>query len=109
MTFDHKYFPEFCFDCYGNTRDGRAAIANAILSINYNRNYGIQYTHTAGAIDCVCDVLLTESCGLDPAANCIDVVFITDGLSNDPNRDVCTESRPPNMLCLHNRFGVNTE
>ena len=32
----------------------------------------------------------------------MDVVFITDGKSNDPSLDVCEEVR-----CLHNRLGVN--
>lgn len=47
--------------------------------------------------------MLSPTCGVDPVANCIDVVFLTDGESNDPSRDVCSDIR-----CLHNRFGVNT-
>ena len=103
MTFDHEYYVEFCFDCFENTCGGRADTFNSIISINYDRNDGIQYTHTAGAAQCVCDFMLSNTCGLVPTASCIDVVFITDGRSNDPNHDVCSEIR-----CLHNRFGVNT-
>ena len=103
MSFDHEYFVEFCFNCFENTCAGRQSTASAIGNINYYHGDGTRYTHTGGAAQCVCDVILTPSCGLDLAANCIDVVFITDGRSNDPNRDVCTD-----ILCLHNRFGVNT-
>ena len=64
---------------------------------------GIRYTHTAGAAQCVCDFMLSPTCGVDPTASCIDVVFLTDGKSNDPSREICSDIR-----CLHNRFGVNT-
>ena len=52
---------------------------------------------------CVTTRSVYTICGLPIAANCIDVVFLTDGRSNDPSLDVCTEIR-----CLHNRRGVNT-
>ena len=111
MTFDHEYFEEFCFDRFDNTCAGRANAADAISCINYNLNDGTRYTHTAGAIDCVCDYMLSfDNCGLPLDATCIDVIFITDGQSNDPNRDVCVESHSDDMLCLHNIFQgvVNT-
>ena len=38
-----------------------------------------------------------------PTASCISVVYITDGRSNDPVREVCKE-----VQCLHNRVGVET-
>ena len=107
MTFDHEYFEEFCFDHFDNTCGGRADAALAISCINYNLNdgTGVRYTHTAGAIDCVCDHMLSfDNCSLPLDATCIDVIFITDGLSNDPNRDVCVESRSDDMLCLHNNI-----
>ena len=47
--------------------------------------------------------MLTQTCGLPVASDCIDVVFITDGRSNDPNLNVCDE-----IACLHNRYGVTT-
>ena len=104
MTFDHEYFVEFCFNCYDNTCGGRVAAGEAMASVDYDFNRsGTRYTHTGGATRCVCDFMLTPTCGLDPAANCIDVVYITDGRSNDPNRDVCQD-----IQCLHSRFGVTT-
>ena len=81
--------------------------SEVISSINYSFNRaGTRFTHTGGAAQCVCDFMLSTACGVEPTANCIDVVFITDGKSNDrhhPNREVCED-----ILCLHNRFGVNT-
>ena len=102
LTFDHEYFAEFCFDCFDNTCSGRLDAGSAIRKIRYHRP-GARFTHTAGAAKCVCDLILSRTCGLDIRSSCIDVVFITDGRSNDPYRNVCTEVR-----CLHNRFGVNT-
>ena len=99
MTFNHNYILEFCFNCYGNTCEERNKTATKIQNIPYRGGL----TYTAGAALCACNVLLTQSCGLDSSANCIDVVFITDGRSNDPTRRICTEVR-----CLHNRAGVNT-
>ena len=99
MTFDHKFQLEFCFDCFDNTCDGRRQTKNAIKGMQYRGGW----THTAGATECACSVLLSASCGLPADAVCIDVVFITDGVSNDPTREICDE-----VECLHNRFGVNT-
>ena len=48
-----------------------------------------RWTHTAGAARCACDYMPTSTCGLDAAAGCIDVVFITDSQANDLSRDVC--------------------
>ena len=99
MTFNHEYKVEFCFNCFDNTCGGRRLMKDATSNITYRGGL----TYSAGAARCACDFLLTPSCGIDPRASCIDVVFITDGRSNDPVRDVCTE-----IKCLHNRFGVNT-
>ena len=62
-------------------------------------------TYTGGAAKCACDKLLNPECGLHPDANCIDVVFITDGKSNDPRLEVCDE-----VSCLHEQHpnGVHT-
>ena len=107
MTFDHEYFMEFCFDCFDGSCDGRRGAYEAMSSIQYRYNRtGIRYTHTAGAVDCVCDHMLHhELCNLPKNASCVDVIFITDGLSNDPDRNVCSDHE---MLCLHNISGVNT-
>ena len=107
MTFDHEYYVEFCFDEYDNTLQGRVAARNDIQSIPYIRpgqGSGTRWTHTAGAAQCACQYMLTPTCGLtDAAADCINVVFITDGQANDPTLDICNEIR-----CLHRRRGVDT-
>ena len=107
MTFDHEYYVEFCFDEYDNTDQGRAGAGIAIATTPYVRpgqDAGTRWTHTAGAAQCACEYMLTPTCGLtDPAADCINVIFITDGGANDPSLDVCREIR-----CLHNRRGVDT-
>jgi hypothetical protein len=104
MTFDHEYFAEFCFDCFDNSCGGRVDARQAFLDIDYKYDRtGTRWTHTAGAAQCACDFMLTSTCGLPPDAGCIDVVFITDGRSNDPHLDVCQEVR-----CLHRRYGTTT-
>ena len=60
-------------------------------------------THTASAAKCVCNFTLTSEGGLDLNVTSITVLFITDGHSNDPVRNVCSD-----IQCLHNRFGVIT-
>ena len=92
---------EFCFDCFENTYQGRANAQSAIKNAPYRGGL----TRTAWVARCVCEDLLQRSCGIDTSVSpaCIDVVFITDGKSNDPSLDVCEEVR-----CLHNRIGVNT-
>ena len=99
MTFDHEFNLEFCFNCHDNTCTSRATAAQAIRDIMYRGGS----THTAGATKCACNLLLSETCGLDTRANCISVVYITDGYSNDPILEICKE-----VSCLHNRFGVST-
>ena len=99
ITFSSYVNLEFCFDCFENTYQGRENAQSAIKNAPY-RGGG---TYTAGAARCVCEDLLQSSCGIDTSPACIDVVFITDGKSNDPSLDVCEEVR-----CLHNRVGVNT-
>ena len=99
MTFNHEFNLEFCFNCHDNTCTGRAGTAQAICAIEYRGGS----THTAGATKCACDFLLSETCGVDTTANCISVVYITDGKSNDPTLKICKE-----ISCLHNRFGVRT-
>lgn len=93
LTFDHTLKLEFCFNCFGSDLFGRSAARKAIRHIPY-RGGG---THTAAATLCACQKLLRPDCGLPEDANCIDVVYITDGHSNDPNRKVCNK-----VKCLHN-------
>ena len=101
MTYSHTFRLEFCFNCFGSDLHGLLAAKAAIEGIPYRG--GLSYT--GGAAKCACDELLQPKCGMHRYANCIDVVFITDGGSNDPNLEVCEEVR-----CLHNHYtgGVNT-
>ena len=100
ITFSSYVNLEFCFNCFENTYLGRQEAKSAIENTPYQGGG----THTAGAARCVCEEMLTSSCGIDSSQPlCLDVVFITDGKSNDPNLDVCEEVR-----CLHNRHDVNT-
>ncbi len=99
MTFNEDYKLEFCFNCFDNDLQGRYETADAIKNLEYRSGW----THTGGAAKCVCDRVLHPSCGVPTTADCINVVFLTDGKSNDPSREICNE-----VKCLHNRLGVNT-
>ena len=99
MTFNHEYKLEFCFNCHDNDLNGRQATAQAIKDIEYRSGW----THTGGAAKCACERVLHPSCGLPITADCVNVVFITDGQSNDPTREICDE-----VKCMHHRLGVNT-
>ena len=88
MFFNHDHFVEFCFDCFDNNCDGRRSARDKIRSIPYRSGN----THTASATHCACSDVLTPSCGFDTTytRGCLDVVYITDGQSNDPNLEVCS-------------------
>ena len=107
MTFDHEYYVEFCFDEYDTSiQQGLKDVGNAIKSTPYIRPHwgpGTRWTHTAGAAKCVCNYMLSPTCGVRPDAACMDVIFFTDGRANDPHLDICNE-----ISCLHNRRGVYT-
>ena len=110
MTFDHEYYVEFCFDKHAtNSHTGRIQAGNEIKAIPYVRpgqGSGTRWTHTAGAAQCACEYMLnpTRNClNVSDPAECVSVVFVTDGRANDPTLDVCTEIR-----CLHRRRGVDT-
>ena len=93
MTFSSLLRLEFCFNCFNNTLNGRRAARQAIINTRYRHG---PWTRTGEAVRCVCSELLDRyKCGLDPFS-CIDVVFITDGHSNNA-LDVCRE-----VQCLHN-------
>ena len=104
MTYNHDIHLEFCFNCHGNDPQGRSRLNQTIRSIQYRGGM----THTAGAARCACSQVLQPSCGLPNNAGCLDVVFITDGHSNDPNLRICNEVR-----CLHrhakNTFAIGIE
>ena len=101
VTFSSSVHLEFCFDCFQNTYEGREDVKSAIEKVPYRNGN----TYTGGTARCICEDLIDNHCGIDPSLSptCLDVVFITDGKSNDPSLDVCQEIR-----CLHNRYGVNT-
>ena len=90
---------EFCFDCFENTFDGRLKVQEAIKNAKYQGDG----TNTAGTARCICEEILHSSCGINAYTECLDVVFITDGKSNDPTLEICDE-----IYCLHSRYGVNT-
>ena len=101
MMFNNKHYLDFCFDCYDNTCDGRRAARDRITSIPYRRGA----THTAAATQCACDNILTPGCGFEPSSTneaCLDVIYITDGHSNDPDLEVCDA-----VDCLYNK--TNTD
>ena len=98
VTFSSTIKLEFCFNCFDNTEDGRLDAMAAIFKAQYLNDL----TYTGATAKCICDELLQSSCGI-PNTDCLDVVFITDGYSNDPGLKVCDE-----IKCLHNRMGVNT-
>ena len=99
ITFSSYVNLEFCFDCFENTFDGRLKVQEAIK----NAKYQGEGTNTAGTARCVCEEILHSSCGINAYTECLDVVFITDGKSNDPTLEICDE-----IYCLHSRYGVNT-
>ena len=92
MTFNDRRWLEFCFNCFNNSYIGRNNAKQAISNVVYRSGL----TYTGSAARCACEELLSyQKCGLS-RVSCIDVVFITDGLSNGP-LDVCEE-----VKCLHN-------
>jgi hypothetical protein len=104
MTFDHEYFIEFCFNKYADNLCGRAHAGNAICSIPYVHGTGTRYTHTSGAIQCICNNILSN-CGMEDGCQEVRVVFFTDGLANGPGGPtrVCDE-----MDCLRCEDGNET-
>ena len=101
MVFNHDHYLEFCFDCFDNTCVGRRAARDRITSVPYRRGG----THTASATQCACDNILTSSCGFEASSTneaCLDVIYITDGRSNDPILEVCDV-----VDCLYNK--TNTD
>lgn len=99
ITFSSYVNLEFCFDCFENTFDGRDQVATAITNIEF-RGGG---TNTGATAKCICEEILQPSCGIDVYPDCLDVVFITDGKSNDRNLEICEE-----VKCLHSRLGIDT-
>ncbi len=94
LTFNHEFHLEFCFNCY-HEQDTLGPYT-AIRNIQYRGGL----TYTAGATKCACESLLGPSCGIEYASDtCVDIIYITDGKSNDRNLNVCKE-----VKCMHNHL-----
>ena len=98
MVFNHDHFLEFCFDCFDNNCDGRRIVRDKIRTIRYRGGA----TFTGSATQCACETILTPDCGFDVCQACLDVVYITDGKSNDPHYDICDT-----VECLHNQSNAD--
>ena len=97
VVFNQYRYLEFCFECFDNDCDGRRAARDKIRRIPYRGGY----TFTASATLCACNKVLTSSCGFEPTfinRACLDVIYITDGRSNDPLLQVCDA-----VECLYNK------
>jgi hypothetical protein len=106
MTFSHNHYLEFCFDCFGNTCDERKEASRAMGNIEYHTGL----THSGSATKCACRNLLNRACGFDIRnKTCLDVIYITDGHSNDPDpnnngsQNVCNE-----VKCLYDAKNIST-
>lgn len=102
VTFSSYINLEFCFNCFNNTLDGRAEVADAIKNVKHHDD-GRVNSETANTARCVCEEILQPACGIDVYPDCLDVVFITDGKNKDSSLAICQE-----ISCLHYRLGVDT-
>ena len=93
MVFNHEHTLEFCFDCFDNNCGGRRAVRDKIRNIMYRGGA----TFTGSATRCACETILTPDCGFDVCQACLDVVYITDGRSNDFHHNICET-----VQCIHN-------
>ena len=103
MVFSHDHYLEFCFDCFDNTCVGRRAARDRITSVPYRGGL----TYTASATQCACDNILAPSCGFEASSTneaCLDVIYITDGKSNDRNLEVCDV-----VNCLYNKTNTDVK
>ena len=99
INFSSKIKLEFCFNCYEDNIWGRIAASEAINNIEYMGGL----TKTGETAKCICDKVLNKECGISTMPDCLRVIFITDGKSNDPKHKVCEE-----IKCLHKMTGVST-
>ena len=99
MSYSHNINVEFCFNCHNLSRQhpDRARVNSSVGGIRYRGGM----THTGRATRCVSDYILNPSsgCGANTSADCVDIIYITDGHSNGPLRypQSCNEAR-----CLKN-------
>ena len=101
MVFNDRQYLEFCFNCFDNNCTERRAAEMAIKNIRYRAGL----TYTASATQCACEAILTPSCGFsNNTGACLDVIYITDGQSNDPNLDICRT-----VECLHDQSNADVK
>ena len=101
MSFSGKRYLDFCFDCYPDTGQPRRNIRDAII----NTPDRTGSTHTADAIKCACQKMLTPACGVPRGltTNNIDVVMLTDGKNNGP----CQSKLLEVAKCLKDQRTIN--
>ena len=103
ITFSRDIILEFCFNCFTNTLSGRTAATNAIKGAQYQG----RATNTGSTVRCIKDDILKENCGITANPNCLDIIFITDGKSNDGHRHkVCDEMKQLNDIHGIHTFGI---
>ena len=101
LVFNHRQYLEFCFNCFDNNCTERKAAEMAIKNIRYRAGL----TYTASATQCACEAILTPSCGFsNDTGACLDVIYITDGQSNDPHLDICRT-----VECLHDQSNADVK
>ena len=110
---------EFCFNCHNLCRDcsDRAEVITAIQGIQYRGGA----TYTGITTRCVQDHILDPSwgCGVDISADCLDIIYVTDGRSTGPlkypqscEEATCLKNHPTwcgrvNMYAIAIGDGVN--
>ena len=101
MSFSTARYLDFCFDCYPDEGQPRNTIRDAIMNTPYRNGL----THTADAIKCACEHMLSPTCGPPRGlqTNNIDVVILTDGKNNGPCKSKLLEV----SQCLKNEDTVN--
>ena len=81
MTFSHTFHRELCFNTFRNGCDGRNSAKSVIKNIGYRGGS----THTGEAFNCAfLEMLINPICGFPLSWDCLNIVFITDGMSNGP-------------------------
>lgn len=103
LTYSSDIYMELCFDCYNLTCQDqqlcpdRTSLHSAIKAIQYRGGN----TRTGPATRCVHDYVLDplSGCKVDISSDCVDIIYITDGMSNGPlaHPHTCNEAN-----CLKN-------
>ena len=103
ITFSTDIILEFCFNCFTNTISGRKAARDTIKGAQYQGGA----TNTGSTVKCIKDDILKLNCGITANPDCLDIIFITDGKSNDGHRHkVCDEMKQLNDIHGIHTFGM---